>query len=366
MSNISLSLGCDFSFEHLEAIIHLNRIEKQENLSSRVTNVYGSPGAVNPFGSVRPSARETSTSITDFCKVCNALHSMGIKVNLTLNSLTPRLKANGKDRMLFDDEQASSIFIEFIQSIERVVDNLIIAHPRIIDCFHEDPRLSNCNFGIIVSTIMNVHTLPQLVWIKHNWPKVIMVCPALEKNRNFQWLIQAQHIIDLELLANEFCSIGGVTCEGLYRQSCYLSQSLELQDYNPMKTRCMASREGNMEAWLRANFILPQWMSRYQRRTDVSHFKVTGRTHKAKYIKQVGEMYIREKATGNLLGLWGQLQATLNKDNWKDEQDKAVKDLNIPIKSIENAYFSHCDPDACGIQCSICKGIANDISEEQE
>ena len=248
-----------------------------------------------------------------------------------------------------------ALFVRYLEDIASVVDNFIIAHPGIIDMAHKHvPRAK-----IIVSTIMNVHTLPQVQWIKNNWPQVVRICPALEKNRDFDWLRKANAIIPLELLANEFCSMGGVTCEGLYRQACYLGQSMG--ETWCARDKCMEQRKADPSSWLRSYFILPQWMRTYEQETGVEHFKITGRTHGPEYLKFIAETYLSQKATGNLLTLWGQLEATMPDADQTEEQKKALETTNIPIELLDDRYYKYCDVHACGHTCRRCEATTEEL-----
>lgn len=360
MSN--LTIGCNFSKEHVDTIITLAEYGRCKDTPSKITAVYGSPAEGNPFGSVRPTYREVKNSVEDFKHRVERLRDKGIKVYLTLNSTFPHLKAEGYYGSIFKHRYVRSILEDFVKNLEGYVDAYIIAHPRIIELFHDYKFDTN----IILSTVMNVHSLMQLKWIKENWPRVIRICPALWMNRDFRWLKAAQEIIPLELLVNEFCTLGGAECEGIYRQSCYLAQSMDT-DWNPMFTACIESRIEHPEAWLMARFILPQWVNYYQEKTGVEYYKITGRTHPAEYINYIGTSYVTGKVEGNLLELWGQLEATYNRVDWKNEQNKAVRRLNIPIEEIVNQIhnFRNCSMPYCGVKCVHCKKLMDEILTRQ-
>ena len=351
----ALMLGCDFSQEHVDCIIALQKSVVEDGLPARISGVYGSPAGANPFGSVRKLEREVEATTAEFVARAKQLRGVGIEINLTFNSMYPYLKNAATHSNIFDSPSAKEEFWLFMERINDVVDNVIVAHPHIIELLHDHKRA--VDVGIIISTIMNVHTIPQIIWIRDNWPLVRRVCPALWKNRQFSWLKNAQQIIPLELLANEFCSIGGVSCEGLYRQACYLSQSQELRGWNPMTSCCIASRDASPEAWLMARIILPQWMKVYEEKTGVYDFKISGRTHDTAYICAIGHMYTKGDADCNLLDLWGQLQATLNKPDWQNEQNAATHRWNIPTRAVEHMIeqYTNCNPDTCGILCEKCK-----------
>ena len=334
---LKLNLGFNYTQAHFDVLM---KLLDQEHDDIEISSIYGSPGVQNPLGSVRESHRESTPTHADLIEWMLAIKSRGVEINLTINSMRmPR----------------EALFVRYLEDIASVVDNFIIAHPGIIDMAHKHvPRAK-----IIVSTIMNVHTLPQVQWIKNNWPQVVRICPALEKNRDFDWLRKANAIIPLELLANEFCSMGGVTCEGLYRQACYLGQSMG--ETWCARDKCMEQRKADPSAWLRSYFILPQWMRTYEQETGVEHFKITGRTHGPEYLKFIAETYLSQKATGNLLTLWGQLEATMPDADQTEEQKKALETTNIPIELLDRFYPGSCTPDRCGIKCMWCEAIMENL-----
>lgn len=361
-----LNIGCDFSEEHIITICALVQESIENDYPSRIAGVYGSPREGNPFGSVRPTLRETKTFTKVFSERAMIMQKEGLEVNITFNSIFPHLKKLSIMNNIFDCKQAMEELEYFIYTINEHVDHWIIAHPHLIDLFH-NVFSEKYNLKIIASTIMNIHALPQVAWIKENWPKVARICPALWKGRDFGWLRAANELVKLELLTNEFCSIGGVECEGLYRQACYMSQSMDVQNWNPMTARCIESRQKNPESWLMARFILPQWIKVYTELTAVMNYKITGRTHAKQYIDYIGRAYCKENISGNLLELWGQLEATLYKDEWDSEQAKAVGIVNIPIEDIISMVyqFGVCTTDKCGNTCIYCKNKMKKIMEKQ-
>jgi collagenase-like PrtC family protease len=349
---LKLSVGCDFSTEHVSAII--SAIEEVASDTVKVSNVYGSPRGANLFGSVRPSEREATVLWNEFKKNVAALRIAGINIHITLNSLFPHVKHRGTSENIFKSQVARDCMDDFIKGCGDIgINTFIVAHPYLINYLHE--RFDNIR--LVVSTILNVHDLGQIEHIKETWPKVIRICPALWKNRDYSFLRIANKIIPLELLANEFCSIGGFECEGLYRQSCYLSQSMETTgEYNTLEI-CSKIREQNPVSWLKARFILPQWMSWYKDVTSVDTFKITGRTHKAEFVKFITGAYLREKHAGNLLELWGHLQATLDKDNWEKKQHDVVSSLYLDCSKMGDTPY--CQKSGVENNCYFCRRCEN-------
>lgn len=359
-----IDIGCNFSNVHTDTILKLVAYQKRENTPNKIKGVYGTPrGEANPFGSTRPRGRETEVEEAVFIDNIRELRDNGIEINMTINMLWPYVRGEGSEANPMGDTRVRQKFLRFVDKYDSLITNWIIAHPYLLELMHGYQPTHKA--GIILSTIMNIHSLAQLEYIRDRWPRVKRVCPALWMNRKFDWLKLANKIIPLELLANEFCSIGGAECDGLYRQACYLSQCLE-SPWNPMQTACIHSRRDNPKAWLMARFILPQWLETYRHETHVCRFKVTGRTHTAEYIEYIGKAYLDGRSSGNLLQLWGQLEAALNKENWKAAQGKAVDATHLKIEDIEDCLpmFKDCDITTCGVLCKKCEGIVESITNE--
>lgn len=357
----NLNIGCNFTKEHVDAILKLRNLSKEypsvHHFPNRITDVYGSPGDVNPLGSVRPTKREVHVEWKGFKQTNHTLREAGIKTNVTLNSLFPHYRhAAGLHLWSGATRETLATFLARCSLIGPM--DYIIAHPALLDILHEK-RVLPASSKITISTIMNVHSLAQLHWIKERWPRVKRVCPALWKNRDFKWLTQANAIIPLELLVNEFCTMGGVECEGLFRQACYLGQSMDVSAWSALDV-CTAERKAHPEAWLKARFILPQWIPLYVKETGVKHYKVTGRTHPASFIYDVGLKYVQGEAKGNLLSLWGQLEATKlsDKDKQQAMQEETLSAVNIPIEELH--YLERMIPNCsvgekCGLTCLTCE-----------
>jgi collagenase-like PrtC family protease len=360
----SITLGCNFSDEHVRTIIKLKEMSIKEGTPNTLARVYGSPLGANPFGSVRQGRREYSATLKQFSQSCDDLRACGIGVNLTLNSVLPHIKGERLEHNVFNSKDVRRTFVNFVSEILPHIDAVVVATPIIIDLLHDrlGTRMGAEDVGIGISAIANVNKLATFKWISRNWPLVKFVCPSLWRNRDFKWLQRANMIVPLEPLANEFCSIGGTDCEGLYRQACYLSQSIESKDWNPMTARCIEERRKNPHAWLMAKFILPQWIPTYEG-YGIQSFKITGRTHPASYIKQVGEWYLCGKAEGNLLGLWGQLQATLSKSGQEEKHRKAVEECDLQVSEVVPLIkgFLGCNSELCGYWCVSCRSMYKNI-----
>lgn len=357
---INLNLGCNFSNEHVWTILNLKEFEKEQDNDIMLESIYGSAPCINPFGSARPRRREEELPEKTVIKNIEILREYNIKIYLTLNSIVPNEHGHRKDMFGYS-------FIEWVNNFAvNYVDALIVAHPGVIDLLHK-----HTDIPIIVSTVMNVHSLAQIQFIKNHWPNVFRICPALWRNRDITWLAQANRIIPLELLANEFCTLGGVECEGLYRQTCYINHSIDGNDWNPMDI-CTTTRKDAPWSWLQAKFILPQWIKTYREKTGINNFKVTGRTHGATFVDYIGKSYLSGKATGNLVSLWGCLESTYqNIENQEELQKQTLntKYPSIPISYIEDKIpfdEKNCYSDNCNYVCMYCKNLfEKGINEKQ-
>jgi collagenase-like PrtC family protease len=360
-----IDLGCNFSDEHVDTILDIVKAQEAENRPHRVVGVYGTPkGESNPFGSTRPRGRETEVTDENFLYNLIRLRDAGLEINLTINMVFPYIRTEGPDANIFNQRYVQDKMRDMFINYGQYVESWIMSSPFLIDFYHQ---IGPLGAGIKISTIMNVHGLKQMQEIKERWPRVTAVCPSIWMNRDFEWLSRANEIIPLELLANEFCSIGGAECDGLYRQACYLSQNMEVE-WNPMKAACIESRADNPEAWLMARFILPQWIKDYRLETGVDRFKVTGRTHTPEYIKYIGDVYTKGTCSGNLLQLWGQLEATFNKEDQQHKHEDAVDKTVIDIEDVENLLigFRNCDITRCGVTCQFCKQMAKDLFADKD
>jgi hypothetical protein len=168
-------------------------------------------------------------------------------------------------------------------------------------------------------------------------------------------------------MVNEFCMIGNAYCEGILRQSCYLvhctgGNENKYFDNFPMGN-CMKTRDRMGSSWLKARFVLPQDMKRYQN-IGINHFKITGRTHPTKYCLFLAEQYMNQRFDGNLLELWIHLQNIGKKEVQYSDQmpfDIPCKHLDLFMdKWFKNPTFK-CDEN-CGTTCNYCDQLFDKIA----
>jgi len=344
-----LMAGNLWTFDYLVACKKLN----DDNPKAKIVEMYGSIKGLDPIGSARPDSRLPLVAKKDFEAYVSKAITYGIEINYTLN-----ISCIGELSELEKNELKIADFLRYIEfyGVKRVT----VAHPLIAQLVAK-----YTDIAVEISTIMHVETIGQLQKYKEMCPNVDKVCMNLYRNRDFKFLNQFKKEADklgiiTELMANEFCSIGGIPCYGLYRNSCYMVHShggndeLNFEGY-PIKGPggCITSRIQSPASYLKARFILPQWYDKYFNETGISHFKITGRTHSIEDVLPIVKSYSKGTFNGNLMDLW-----LLDKDH---------ADLNIDsslLKDfidhwIENADFP-CDK-MCGINCQICDDAFKEI-----
>ncbi len=361
---ILLNVGSNWDPELLEGIRQFKMRSWHTYDGIKLFSLYGSIPD-NPWGTARPSNRLRKSSLDSFSNMCDLAHDMDIKVNYTLNA------SCFGSLSIFKPGPDHQYAMDYLKAIDEIVDMYTVAHPLMLDLL--------CKFSskpIEISVIMNMRTMGQMRWAKTRWPNVNKVCIALDRNRDIGWLSAAAacspKIPEIELLANEFCSIGGHPCQGLLRTSCYQCHSHNVgnaADGYPMNI-CTASRWEEPSSWLKAKFILPQWMRKYRDKTGVRNFKITGRTHPTEYILKMADAYMRQQYDENILGLWAQLETI-----WKGfkVQDDMADSVNIPASLVDyHAFIDHwfgdmrlkCSDMFCGVKCKYCDGVYKDITDQ--
>jgi collagenase-like PrtC family protease len=368
-----LNVGCNWTWELIEGLC---KRTSSTHTGVNIASVYGSvigPGRLgdNPFRTARPDERLRVVDDMEFVSMVDTLHAAGIDINYTINANcipVPELFTRGG--------QLISRAVDWLLNMSVYADSFTVAHPLVIEAVQR-----HTSVPIECSIIMDIRTLGQLHWIKDHWPSVARVCISLDRNRDFAFLREASKMHkqdtapDLDLLVNEFCSIGGHSCSGLFRQSCYMAHShgYFMQADNYPMSRCTASRWKRPASWLCAPFILPQWLSFY---TDlgVRTFKISGRTHPTEYILSIVDAYLRREYRGNLLGLWAQLESIWNTAKGQEE---AVSRLNIPVELLDSCspggqflrrfgHGSSCQSLDCGRTCTFCDRVFDNIQAKLE
>jgi hypothetical protein len=203
----------------------------------------------------------------------------------------------------------------------------------------------------------------------------------LYKNREIDFLSNfrrhaEKYNINVELMVNEFCSIGGAPCLGILRINCYINhaynmskEEIMIYDNFPMEI-CTKSRTDNPSSWLKVPFILPQWLKLYRLHTGIEMFKITGRTHATDYIVQVAEHYMSQQFDGNLLELWAHLQRIVDQSKSNEE----FFFTNISCKKLDQLEFIEywfmqrdflCS-EHCTFDCKRCEVIYDRVIGEKK
>jgi len=300
---IYLNVGFNWDLDLAKKLIKLNETYSK-NTNVIIDSVYGST-IDNPFGSARPVKRlsNVQTWWVRFKNCCLLLKNHGIKVNYTINSYC--IGEEGKIKF----EPA----IDWLFSLSTYVQKVTIANPIIL--YHILDDIPEKTFEIILSTILNIDTQSHYLYYNNLSPDIKGICLALSRNRDISFLQKVSKFkIYTELLANEFCNINGCSCQGIYRQCCYQNHSHNVfGGYNRfLMDICSTSRWNNPSSWLKARFILPQWMELYEK-IGINYLKITGRTHDSNYIYETTKSYMTRTFDKNLPLLWGLLENIYNK-----------------------------------------------------
>lgn len=293
---INLVIGTSFKLEQLDRIIKKNK----ENKSVKVKGVYGSLRSDVLFGkSARPDFRLAGTSISDFVKFVQKSNENSIEVNYTLNA--PLIESVS---YLYKKQTEIHSTIYLLQEIG--IKRIIISNPLLISVIRDIS-----NIPIEISCIMGSNNYGDID-IYDTWG-VDTICLDIYKNRDIDFLKKYNSIaqkkkIDIQLIANEFCMYGDVPCSNIFRQSCYNHSALGGNPKNyfngwPFKF-CEQERLKSKVSWLKAPFILPQYMSFYETELGISNFKITGRTAIDQYMNFLLDIYFNQYYNGNLIDLW--------------------------------------------------------------
>lgn len=350
MSNFKV--GVNFDEDLLESIINLNNLSSK----NKITELYGSDKSHSALAA-RADFRLPDISKEKFESYVSKANRAGIKFNYTMNSIIPYGSKINFSKNLSD-------IIDFIKYCESAgVYRITVANPMMLEVIRKHAK---SDIEVEVSTIMHIDTITQIKYLFEEYG-VKKVCCNLNKNRDFNFLEAAalycnNNGIIFELMANEFCGVGGdnYATHCVYRDSCYichasnktLDDTLLLNEY-PMSL-CTKSRNKNPANWLRLKFIRPEDIKVYNR-IGINNFKITGRTGSSSYILRTICAYLNESYDGNLLALWKPLESI------KDSSVEDVHFYNIPNKALDGFILhwvglkKNCDYEVCGQTCNYCE-----------
>lgn len=344
--------------------------ELNQKYDNKIEEVFGSI-SIHDWMAARPTFRLPTMSGEDFRKHVKELLKYNITFNYTLNA--PFIGS-----LSYINTNLSHIHnaLDFLESAE--VKRITISIPLLGEIIREHSKDA---FELELSTIAELNSVTQIKALKESIG-INRVCMSLSKNRDFGFLEACQKAaesldVKLNLMVNEFCIGGGVdySTNCIWRQSCYNFHSVnktkeecELFHRYPMG-RCIMGRKSDPYNWLRARFILPQWL-KYYNKIGINHFKITGRTGGSIYLHKVIEAYMKERWVGNLLELWKQLESIY--DGKKDSDNDYISDCILSSKLdkfidhwTDNPQFD-CNKELCGTTCKYCKEFYEKMVEEDQ
>lgn len=349
-------VGTNFDMKLIDEIAKANAKSKK----GKVVELYGSTQADAEFAA-RPDFRLPNVGREYLIEYIKRAKDAGLNFNYTLNSINP---CGSKREFIRAQERLESLLITLSEcGCYRVT----VANPMMLEFM----KHINHKLKIELSTIAHIDTVTQIRYYFENYG-VTKICANLNKNRNFDWLEHAARYcktqcIELELMANEFCGVGGngYATHCIYRDSCYICHSTNrtmeddnLLDHYPMEM-CTMSRNQDPSNWLKSRFIRPEDLSVYNN-VGIYNFKLTGRTGSTEYLMKVVKAYLKGDYRGNLLGLWKPLESITAR------QDESFTAYNIPNKALNGfidvfAAGRDCDREVCGITCRYCNNFYDSI-----
>lgn len=353
---VEYKVGTNFDFDLLDWIDLLNKTSNK----SKVTEIYGSMACHSDYAA-RPKFRLSNIDDDYFKAYVDKAHEYGLTFNYTLNSIFPF----GNKKELYGHREELKLITKNL--ISAGVDRITVASPIVLEILKDFTD----KVSFEMSTIAHVDTVTQIKYLYEQYG-VTKICSNLLKNRDFDFLESAaeycnKNNIILELMANEFCGVGGegYATHCVYRDSCYICHSTnetkedaDLLNGYPMEF-CTVSRNRDPVNWLKMNFIRPEDISIYAK-LGINHFKLTGRTGSTKYMVGVIAAYLNEKWNGNLLSLWKPLESI------KDQKKEFEQPFYIDNSKL-NGFIEHfvsnrrlCSNQVCGETCRYCNNFYNE------
>lgn len=354
---ISINCGCNFDPELPSILDNLNKTIGRKT-GIKITEVYGSVPGIG-LGSVRSKSRLKSLSFEETRIILRDFKAKGIQFNYTVNRSVIGTLQDLETSFIFSGLESLTNLIN-----DDLISRITVCHPLIMEEFAKRFKIP-----IEISTVTEIATPLQMRKLKERVPTIDKICMHLHTNRNFPLLKEFVEVgerlgIKIELLLNEFCTF---QCPD--RRFCYNLQSVQKFREDIFDTyphgRCIKDRDYPVE-WLKARFILPQWMEDYGRLAKVRNFKLTGRTHPTSYIEKVASAYLKGEWTGNLLDLWAHLE------NIEKEGNSVGPKFHIPTESLEFDKFIKNGPFAfgdslkgfyCDLACGGCTYCARYLSK---
>lgn len=354
-------IGCNFDRNLLGKILDLNN-----RYDSSIVEMYGCSSKDSDL-TARPKFRLPEISDSEVENFIKDLKSIGIDFSYTLNGIFP-----GTKKELYDNYNKIKERVLWLKEIG--IKNIIISNTLLLDII----RKIDLDIGIEISTIAHIDTVSQIKYLNEHY-NINSICNNLRLNRNAKFLENASNYcnnnnIELELIVNEFCGVGGqnYTTHCPYRDTgCYLYHSTnntindkKLFNEYPMNY-CIYARNSDPENWIRLNWIRPEDLKLYNKKFRINKFKVTGRTGSTEYILKIVEAYMSRKWNGNLLSLWKPLETINSNENELEYKHNIV----IPNKKLDGYvdYFldnpeHDCSNEICGETCNYCHDFLKKVN----
>lgn len=332
---IKYMTGCIFEDGYIEALDDLN--QKYASNGTVVNEVYGSIRRMKTnIPSARPDFRIPNVDWDYLSKVIAMCRRYNITFNYTMNA--PYSGPHGRLKHKID------VMKESIHELVGMgIRKFTVANPLFLEILQDE-----FNVEIELSTILHINSLHQIKFYADNFSKVTCICMNLYRNRDISFIrefrrMAGEYGIETQIMATEFCTVGGAPCHGIYRAHCYdlhgwdmPKDEARLFGNYPMG-RCIYNRGGDKAAWLKSRVIYPNEIEEYSEITGISNFKITTRTAPMDFGLEVLEHYMRKKYDGNLLGLWMQLQTIQGKETkFTDIQGKSEALVDISCDKISN------------------------------
>jgi collagenase-like PrtC family protease len=318
---IHFNLGYNFDESLIGKIKELNEKYKDK---CRISEVYGSLRFSEIYlPTARPDYRIPDISIDKLKCHIEKLRDINVRFNYTLNSPNTSIWFHAN-------------YSRIIEILNYIKPNIItVSHPLILQ------QLTNTDFKIEISTILDVNNLNAVkMWLEIN-PNIEKICLSITVNRDFQFLTglsMTPYASKVELLANEFCNVKGIPCQNFFRKACYDLHSIggnKNKKFNNFPLGwCSKSRYSDSSSWIKANVILPRDIPAY-RSLGINKFKLSGRTMPTKFIVKIAESYMSFGETGpdNLLELWGHV------DNINTRDLMEIPNINISMRKMYSNGF---------------------------
>lgn len=333
---IKLNCGNKWNMEFLERVITLNKIYEGNHI--RVNELYGNP--IDPILSgVRPDARLPFIDDYMLGKFIDKANRNNIEINITLNKSCLGLIED----LNFNKLQAR---IKWYES--KGVKRFTLFSPNLLR--NLDIKTAE------ISTIHNNSNINYLYGISHYRNNIDKICLPIYMNRDFNKIKKCVDILpNPELIVNEFCVAYRNIC--YYRTECYNIQSHNQNIEYPFK-QCSEYRDKHPLSWLKAPFILPQWLSTYEQIFNIHHFKLTGRTHSDKSLLNIIEIYLSMQYEGPIHKLWGEGLPFQDLTNEKPILAEELDSMAFLYAMMMKKYT--CENSICDVDCKFCSNILHE------